>query len=140
MPKRLGLKKGQEQEMLQLYQRGDATVAELAETYGVSSSWFYRMLQRHEVTPHRGVLTQETSVPEETEVPVHNNIQLAVTTDGQGIVQSAQPVRRSGNISTWEIRYTGTIFIDAVDIDEAIREARKMGVVKRIYYVRVKST
>jgi transposase-like protein len=138
MPKLVTLDKGQKQEILQLYQRGDATVAELAETYDVSTTWIYRLFKGNRVRPHRGVLVQGTPVPEETEVPlVRNNGQLAVVVDKHDIVQATHTVRRVG-VTTWEIQYTGTVFIDAVDVEEAITEARKIGVVKRIYSVREK--
>lgn len=142
MPNRNRLTKAQAQEIVTAYDTKQATAGEIGLMYNINPSTLYRTLHQAGIEPH-SKRPKDTPVAEEVEVVnverVHNNHQMVVTTDSQNIVQSAQTVRRA-NISTWEIKYTGTIFIDAADVDEAIMEARKMGVVKRIYSVRVRSS
>jgi transposase-like protein len=139
MPKRLHITRQQTREIVSAYEQKTASVNELSVMYSINTSSIYRLLHRNGVPTGGRQQVQEVEVVNVEEERVHNNHQMVVTTDNQNIVQSAQPVRRA-NISTWEIRYTGTIFIDAADVDEAIMEARKMGVVKRIYSVRVRSS
>lgn len=57
-----------------------------------------------------------------------------VVVDKQNLVQTVTR-HSSRRLHTWEIQYSGTVLVEADEIEEAIREARKLGVVKRIHSV-----
>lgn len=160
MPKStLALSNAQIDEMFAAYENKQASASELQTMYGVSSSQFYRLLHENSVQlqfPQTGnrkngkmVKVKMTKVPDLkpaehedlqtalTNPPVVTTIPVQVVVDDQSMVRSAAPVRRVG-LSTWEISYTGTVMVEAEDIEEAIKEARKLGVVKRIYSAKVK--
>jgi hypothetical protein len=147
------LTKQQEVEIIDAYAAKTSTAKELAEMYGIHDSQFYRLLKKYMVPVHqrperpdkngkvviRRLPPQEIEVPqvpEETEVPVMHPTEMAVVVDNRNLVQTAKTVRRPE--STWEVKYTGTLMVEADDVEEAIREARKLGMVKRIYSVRIK--
>jgi hypothetical protein len=136
----LSLTQAQQTEMFQSYAKKSATAAELCEMYDITVSTFYRMLHAAGLETHIKVkkVQPEVLVPQEIEV-LHVPTQMAVVADKNGTVQSVKPIKLP-NQSTWEIKYTGTIFVDAVDVEDAVAEARKLGMVKRIYSVRVKSS
>lgn len=127
--------------MMAAYQKKQATARELVEMYSTTESNFYRLLQLNGVATHRNKngapVPEVTVVPEETEVPIKATRQMQVVVDKNDMVQSVQPIRRV-NMSTWEVKYTGSAFVEAETVEEAIAQARKLGVVKRIYSVRVK--
>lgn len=138
----------QEREVAQLYDETDTPVPEIKETYGISDSVLYRLLQTHGVTPRlkrnvppkngRIKITKidpaKLELPPEIEVPVMHTSTTEVVVDKQNLVQTVTR-HSSRRLHTWEIQYSGTVLVEADEIEEAIREARKLGVVKRIHSV-----
>ena len=131
--------------MLASYKTKQANANELSEMYGISSSTFYRLLHESggELHSPSNALRYKNGkipvapVPGEVEVPVSHTTPVEVVVNKEQLVQSAHPVRRVA-LTTWEVSYTGTILVEAEEIEEAIKEARKLGMVKRIYSVKVK--
>jgi predicted DNA-binding transcriptional regulator AlpA len=156
MPKRVNLTDAQVAEMLSAYENNSMSAVELSTMYGISDSTFYRILAAHGGSvqfPDRqprssrgknGKVTIRKIDPakmdmeeiEEPEANVVHTAPLAVVVDKHSMVQTVKPTHRA--LSTWEVKYTGTLLVQADDIEEAIREARKVGVVKRIYSARLK--
>jgi hypothetical protein len=145
----------QVQEMLQAYRDKTMSTEILCEMYGIGTGSFYRILQNNGVKTHRAnngqsagdrskngkvkitkIAAEEFDLPQVIEVPLVHTAPVEVVVDSNSLVQTAKPVRRLN--ATWEVRYTGQVTIEADDIEEAIREARKLGVVKRIYSVKIK--
>lgn len=63
---------------------------------------------------------------------------MTVTLDSQDTVVAAEPVVSTDNAPEWEITFQGTINVHAQSIDQALTEARKLGVVKRIVGINLK--
>lgn len=136
--------------MAQLYDESDTPVPEIKETYGISDSVLYRLLQTHGITPRlkRNVPANKNGKvkitkidpatldlpPEVEEVPVMHTGTTEVVVDKQNLVQTVTR-HSSRRLHTWEVSYSGTVLVEAEEIEEAIREARKLGVVKRIHSV-----
>jgi transposase len=129
----------QEVEIIDAYTAKTSTARELAEMYGINDSSFYRMLKRYRVAVHQrpdknGKVHITKIDPKEFEVPVMHPAEMAVVVDKENLVQKT--TRPGHRLETWEVKYEGTVLVEADDIEEAIREARKLGVVKRISSVR----
>ncbi len=136
--------------MVQMYESKAAPAHEIMDMFGIGNGSFYRILHNHGVPAHqkrngkvkaRKLTPEETkalfpTVPEETEVPVVHATRMEVVLDKGDLVQATK--REVRRLDTWEIKYSGTVLVEADDIEEAIRAARKLGAVKRIYSVRVK--
>lgn len=144
MPKPLALTQDQQREMLASYKTKQANATELSEMYGIASSTFYRLLhesggdlQRPMNAIRKNGKIPIAPVPGEIEVPVTHTAPVEVVVNKEQLVQSAHPVRRVG-LKTWEVSYTGSVLVEAEEIEEAIKAARQLGMVKRIYSVKVK--
>jgi transposase-like protein len=145
------------QEILQLYESRGASATEIAQSYGLHDSSFYRLLQAHGVTPLnrrngtwagrtkegkvqvRKISQEEFETVAQDATVVAPPQPLAVVVDGQGMVQEVHHVvvPRNHNLSTWEIKYTGVLLVEAESIDQALNEARKISTVRRIYSARI---
>jgi hypothetical protein len=68
-----------------------------------------------------------------------NAAPLAVRVDQDATVQDVTPTEHAvGHAGTWEVHFTGLVMVQAESIDQAIAEARKLAIVRRIYTVRLK--
>jgi len=145
----------QEQEIVQAYEDKTLTGTELAEMHKVNVATIFQLLKRKGVVPHtkrnpkpkneskngpvviRKIEPQPLELPEEFEVPpVLHTGPVSVVVDKQNVVQTVERTARP--METWEIKYQGIVMVQADDIEAAIREARKIGVVKKIYSVRIR--
>ena len=131
----------QKQEIANAYKADESSRQELMEMYDVGESTFYRIMRDYGVGTkfkHNGHSKMEKVAMHkvEPEEIVHGSAPVQVVVDSNNIVQTARAVRRSD--TTWEVKYTGTVLVEAEDVESAVREARKIGVVKRIYSVRIK--
>lgn len=129
--------------MVQMYESQAAPAHEIMSMFGIGNGSFYRILHNHGVSVHQrrngkamAKVAMKKIVPEETEVPVVHASRMAVVVDKGDLVQATR--REVRRLDTWEVKYSGTVLVEADDIEEAIREARKLGAVKRIYSVKVK--
>jgi hypothetical protein len=124
------LTKAQEQEIINAYVEKTSAAVELQEMYGIPEGSFYRLLRKNNIPlnhPRNGKVVIRKIDPEELEVP---QTKMAVVVDNQNLVQAAtREVRR---LDTWEVKYQGTVLVQADDVEEAVREARKLPAVKRI--------
>ena len=140
--RKLNLTQEQVAEMMQLYETKAAPAQEIVEMFGISNGTFYRMLKRQGIMVHGAggrALNRvgiKKIVPDEVEMPTMHSTSIEVVVDNHNLVQSTRPVRRPDSL--WEVKYTGVMLVEADDVESAIREARKLGVVKRIYSVRIK--
>lgn len=146
----------QEQEIVQAYEDKTLTGTELAEMHKVNVATIFQLLKRKGIVPHTKrnpkpkderkngpVVIRKIDKPyvelppaEEEVLPVIHTGQVEVVVDKQNVVQSVERTLRPQE--TWEIKYQGTVMVQADDIEAAIREARKIGVVKKIYSVRIR--
>jgi hypothetical protein len=145
----------QEKEIVQAYEDKTSTAKELAEMFSIHEVTVYALLKKHDVTPHlkrnpkpRGSnrngpvvirkIDPETVAlpPEEIEVPVMHKAPVAVQVDKN---QNVQAIRYRQPLERFEVRYTGTMIIEADSLEEALAEARKVPAVKKIIYVGVKN-
>jgi hypothetical protein len=117
-------------EIVKLYQQQDPViqVSEIAHTYDLNQSTLYRLLKQQGIAL-RTQLTEAKIEQQETRIVV----------DDQSTVQEMLPVRRPRNLADWLVRFTGEVVVEAESIDEALAQARKLGVVKKIYSIRMRS-
>jgi hypothetical protein len=136
------LTEAQEREIVEAYRDKTLSAKDLVEMNGLNDNRLYRLLRRYGVQPHQrqgnGLVKitkidpKELELPPETEVPVIHTAPVEVVVDKENLVQTA--IRHSSRrLRTWEVSYSGTVLVEADEIEEAIREARKLGVVKRIH-------
>lgn len=115
-------------ELVALYTSGVNT-REILQTYGIAVGSLYRVLEQRGVNRNRTNRTTEPAVTPKA---------LQVTVNAEQFVERVDPVETvRGHKSMWEIRYTGTLQVEAESIDQALQEARRHAGVRRIYHVRL---
>lgn len=85
----------------------------------------------------------ETPRVEEPRPPAPNNAprnggSMTIKVDDQSLVTDARRVENDVHTPEWEVEFTGTISVHAESIEVALREARKLGVVRRIVGINLK--
>lgn len=63
---------------------------------------------------------------------------MTIKVDDQSLVTDARRVENDVHTPEWEVEFTGTISVHAESIEVALREARKLGVVRRIVGINLK--
>lgn len=97
--------------------------------FGISTSDLYRILHKHNVVPHskRKTLRDFAGV-------VTNSAAKEVVVDKEDFVQEVRLAPINGRVKpVWKIRFSGTLIVEADDIFDALKEAKKMKYVERIY-------
>src|SRR5215471_14343262 len=128
----------QEREIIALY-LAHTPLKDIREAYDLKhDSLVYAALHRHGVMVHkkgRSVLAQP--IVEQTVLPVAPATALAVTTDRSGIVEHVERIKPVGKLSTFEVSFTSTMHFEVHDLIDAIAEARKLPMCKRVYAVKL---
>lgn len=90
-----------------------------------------------EITDVASALDLAAAYPEAT--AAYRSRTLAVTTDGQDTVISTERVR-SGKTYIWEVRFESAIRFEAETITDAIAEAQRLPMCRRVFGASLKST
>lgn len=112
----------QVRDLLASYEKKETKVREIAESYGITEAYLYRILHDNDVTPHRFANVNGTMVMDEPEIE-----------EPLPEVEEVQPTQK-----IWEVKYTGTMFVQAKNIDLALAKARHQEGVRRVYSIKEK--
>jgi transposase-like protein len=110
-----------------LYESGES-IAEINRTFELEKTTIYHFLKARGIPTKskvNGMKRQERS------------LDLVVTTDKEGFVIGAEN-RAAHKLPVFEIKFTGTLEVEATTLEDAIAIARKRMIVERIYSVREK--
>jgi len=124
-----------EREICALYVDSTTPVAELKQTYGLTNGLLYSVLKRNHV-PARTV-AQKATERRHKQFDVVSSQALVVTADKNGIVEHVERVKPARKTSVFEVSFTSAIRFDAEDIEDAIAQARRMPMCKRVYAVKL---
>jgi hypothetical protein len=116
-------------EAIALYESGEP-VTEINRALGLQKTTIYHFLKERGITPR----TRVKDLMEPPSNGKQNTLEMLVTTDKEGFVQSVQ--RKTALV--FEVAFTGLLEIQADTLEEAISNARKRAFVGRIHSVREK--
>lgn len=151
MPKGKRLSPEQIKDIIDSYVEKRASRSEIALSYDIAPTTVNRIVRENGWHSHRtesnhtvNVKTLGANDPTVVEafapIRTRRTRSLAVTIDSQEMVQQVAPIRqsKSADFGNWEVKFTGSVIVEAESIDQAISEARKLGIVRRIYSVHMK--
>jgi len=148
------LSEEKERELVSLYQTDNSVaVKDIQEMFGLSTSDFYRLLERRGIVRRRpdqartsvskrraiSELRREAELVNPTEPPLVPTDTLSVTVDTNGFVSNIErqpPVARKQHV--WEVRFESAMRVEAHDIVEAISEVQKLPMCRRVFNVALK--
>jgi hypothetical protein len=132
MPRGQKLTVEQREEIFDAFIERKLNRREIAEMYTIEPTTVNRVVRemRQQNTNSNGDLVVIRKIP----------VESLVTIDAQETVIEVKPLppSKATNLGEWEVKFSGSIIVEAESIDMALHEARKLGMVKRIYSAHLK--
>jgi transposase-like protein len=131
MPRGKNLTPEQKKDIIEAYTSG-MNRAEVATMFDLAPTTVNRIVRENGWSSHRALPKLEPVAEKLVTVDAQNFV--------QNIVEKAREMRPSNatNLGRWEVKFTGSLIVEAETIDQALTEARKLGIVKRVYSAHLK--